>query len=290
VFNDNSRTGGAGAAGNVADGTTVAALLAMACAQGIARRDAEVLLAALSGLSRGQLIAFPERPVGALPAAMFAAGVERLATGEPLAYITGVREFWSLPLVVMSDVLIPRPETELLVELCLQRLDALPRRVADLGTGSGAIAMALARERPDWQILATDASSAALQVAAINRERLRSANVRLVAGRWCDALGTERFDAILSNPPYVDAADPALEQLTFEPQQALVAEDEGYADLLAIIACAPAHLLPGGLLLLEHGATQAARLRAALVARGYDRVACHRDLAGHDRVTEAYWP
>ena len=290
MFNDISHTGDAGAAGNVADGATVAALLALASGRSIARLDAEVLLAALSGLGRAQLIAFPEQPVAALPAAMFIAGVERLAQGEPLAYITGVREFWSLPLVVMADVLIPRPETELLVELCLQRLDASPHRVADLGTGSGAIALALARERPEWQVLATDASPAALQVAAINRERLRIGNVRFAAGRWCDALDGERFDAILSNPPYVDASDPALAQLAYEPQQALVADDEGYADLLSIIRCAPAHLRPGGLLLLEHGTTQAARVRAALVAQGYDRVACHRDLAGHDRVTEAYWP
>jgi release factor glutamine methyltransferase len=290
VFNDISRTGEAGAAGNVADGATVAALLRMAQERRIDRLDAEVLLAALSGLDRAQLIAFPERPVAPLAAAMFDAGLTRLAAGEPLAYITGVREFWSLPLVVMPDVLIPRPETELLVELCLQRLDASPHRVADLGTGSGAIALALGRERPAWQITATDASAAALQVAAINRERLRVGNVRFVAGAWCDALGTEAFDAILSNPPYVAADDAALAKLAFEPRQALVAEGDGYADLLTLIHCARNHLRPGGLLLLEHGATQAARLAAALVAEGYDRVACHRDLAGHERVTQAYWP
>jgi release factor glutamine methyltransferase len=290
VFNDISRTGDAGAAGNVADGATVAALLALADERGIPRLDAEVLLAALSGTGRAQLIAFPERPVAPLAAAMFDAGLVRLAAGEPLAYITGVREFWSLPLVVMPDVLIPRPETELLVELCLNRLDASPHRIVDLGTGSGAIALALARERPDWLITATDASPAALQVASINRERLHISNVNFRAGRWCDALGIERFDAILSNPPYVAAGDPALTQLGFEPQQALVASDEGYSDLLAIISSAHRHLQPGGMLLLEHGATQGARLATALVAQGYDRVACHRDLAGHDRVTEAYWP
>jgi release factor glutamine methyltransferase len=236
------------------------------------------------------LIAFPEHPVEPVTAAMFEAGLARLSTGEPLAYITGVREFWSLPLVVMPDVLIPRPETELLVELCLQRLDESPRRVADLGTGSGSIALALASERPAWQVVATDASSAALQVAAINRDRLRLNNVQFQTGRWCDALGTECFDAILSNPPYVAAGDPALALLSFEPRHALVAEDEGYADLLAIGASARGHLESGGLLLLEHGATQAARLAAALVALGYDRVASHRDLAGHDRVTTARWP
>jgi len=290
VFNEISRTGAAGAAGNVADGATVAALLGMAQARGIPRLDAEVLLAALSGLGRAQLIAFPERLVEALTAAMFEAGLARLATGEPLAYITGVREFWSLPLVVMPDVLIPRPETELLVELCLQRLDASAHRVADLGTGSGAIALALARERPAWQIMATDSSAAALQVAAINRQRLGIGNVHFMTVQGCGALGDATFDAILSNPPYVDAGDAALARLTFEPRQALVAADEGYADLLQLAGCARHHLRPGGLLLLEHGSTQAARLAAALVAEGYDRVACHRDLAGHERVTQAYWP
>ena len=284
----NGISGGAG--GNVADGGTVAALLALAQRRGVARLDAEVLLAALIRQDRAQLIAFPEREVAPLAAAMFDAGLSRLAAGEPLAYITGVREFWSMPLVVMPDVLIPRPETELLVETCLQRLDASPRRVADLGTGSGAIALALARERPGWQITATDASPAALQVASINAGRLRIDNVRFATGPWCAALGAERFDAILSNPPYVQANDPALAQLAFEPQSALVADDDGYADLLHIVGCAHRHLKAGGLLLLEHGATQAARLAAALVGEGYHRVACHRDLAGHERVTEAYWP
>jgi release factor glutamine methyltransferase len=288
VFNEISSAGDTGAAGNVTDRANVAALLSFAGRRGVARLDAEVLLAALTGIGRAQLIAFPERAVEPLAAALFDAGLSRLAAGEPLAYITGVREFWSLPLVVMPDVLIPRPETELLVQLCLQRLDASPHRVADLGTGSGAIALALARERPEWQIIATDASPGALQVAAINRQRLQISNVQFVAGRWCDALGSEAFDAIVSNPPYVAPGDPALANLAFEPQQALVSAKDGYADLLAIAGCARKHLKPGGLLLLEHGATQAARLAAALVAEGYDRVACHRDWAGHDRVTEAY--
>lgn len=286
MFNDIS----SGAGGNVADGGTVAALLALAQQRGVARLDAEVLLAALTGTGRAQLIAFPERAVAPLAAAMFDAGLSRLAAGEPLAYITGVREFWSMPLVVMNDVLIPRPETELLVQVCLERLDTKPKRIADLGTGSGAIALALARERHEWQITATDASPAALQVATINAGRLRIGNVRFAAGRWCAALGNESFDAILSNPPYVAAGDAALAKLSFEPQSALVAGDDGYADLLRIIGCARGHLNPGGLLLLEHGATQAARVAAALVAEGYHRVACHRDLAGHERITEAYQP
>jgi release factor glutamine methyltransferase len=220
---------------------------------------------------------------------MFGAGIERRMAGEPLAYITGVKEFWSLPLIVSSDVLVPRPETELLVERCLAQLGAAPRCVADLGTGSLAIAAALAHERPHWRIVATDRSPDALTIAAINRQRLKLANIELREGAWCAPLAGERFDAILSNPPYVAPGDPALAQLTHEPQGALIANDEGYADLFTLAAAARDHLLPGGLLLLEHGATQAARLAAELAALGYVRIACHRDLAGFDRITEAFW-
>lgn len=294
VFNDSSNpagssAAGSGAAGNVAD--SVATLTARAVRAGVARLDAEVLLAALLGTGRAQLLAYPERTIAPLVAAMFDAGVQRRASGEPLAYITGVREFWSLPLVATPEVLVPRPETELLVERCLAVLGSGPsRKLADLGTGSGAIALALARERPDWELIATDASAAALEIAAINRERLGVRNVELRIGSWCGPLRGERFDAIVSNPPYIAPGDPALADLAFEPRTALVAQDQGYADLLEIITQAREFLLPGGLLLMEHGATQAARLRDALVAAGYDRVACHRDLAGHDRVTEAWWP
>lgn len=294
MFNDLSnagaRAGTPGAAGNVADAPTVATLLNHAQELEVPRLDAEVLLAALTGNERARLLAFPEHQIPPMVAAMFEAGLQRLAAGEPLAYITGLREFWSLPLVATADVLVPRPETELLVERCLGAFGNEPRRIADLGTGSGAIALALARERPAWHVVATDASEPALEVAAINRERLCIANVTLRMGSWCQPLAHEHYDAILSNPPYVAAGDPALAALRFEPQQALVADDEGYADLLHIIDRARHNLLPGGLLLLEHGATQAERLCAALVAGGYDRVACHRDLAGLDRVTEARWP
>ena len=184
-------------------------------------------------------MAFDETPVDELTAAMFHAGLARRASGEPLAYITGIREFWSLPLVVSPAVLIPRPETELLVEICLRRFGTEPRTVADLGTGSLAIAAALASERPTWSIVATDRSSEALGIAAINRQRLKLDNIELREGDWCTALegaATDGFDAILGNPPYVDAGDPALAALSHEPHGALVAADEGYADLLALAA------------------------------------------------------
>lgn len=289
MSNDVSSTGAPGAAGNVADCPTVAALLDAARARGVARLDAEVLLAALSRMGRAQLFAFGERPVDPLTAALFEAGLERLAAGEPLAYITGVREFWSMPLVVTPDTLIPRPETELLVERCLQLLDAGPRLVADLGTGSGAIALALARERPAWRIIATDASAAALEVAGVNRQRLQLGNVELRTGRWCDALPPEMFDAILSNPPYVAAGDAALEKLGHEPRGALVAGPEGLDDLRCIVAQAPAHLCPGGWLLLEHGADQAQAVAALFDSSLWRSVRTHHDLAGLPRVTEAQY-
>ncbi len=259
-------------------------------AAGIPRLDAEVLLAALARTPRAQLIAFAEKQVDPLTMAMFQAGLARLRAGEPLAYITGLREFWSLPLVVAPAVLVPRPETELIVELTLARFDAAPRRIADLGTGSGAIALALAKERPAWWIIATDFSHDVLQIAQINRERLQIGNVELRQGRWCDALGSEPYDAILSNPPYIAPGDPALADLRHEPLEALVAGDDGYADLLAIAAGARGRLKPGGLLLLEHGFEQAARLAQELAGLGYTGIACHRDLAGLDRVTAANWP
>jgi release factor glutamine methyltransferase len=275
---------------NVAEATTVASLLVTAEQQAVARLDAEVLLAALRGTSRATLLAFGEVPVDAMTAALFAACVQRRAAGEPLAYITGIKEFWSMPLVVTPAVLVPRPETELLVERGLALFDAAPRRVADLGTGSGAIALALARERPAWSIVATDASPAALEIAANNCQRLNIGNVELRRGIWCAALGTERFDAILSNPPYVAADDAALTLLEHEPRSALVAPDDGYADLLHIAAAARDHLHSGGALLLEHGASQAARLRAALGTLGFEQIQTWQDLAGLDRVTGARWP
>jgi release factor glutamine methyltransferase len=289
---DKKETSPAGVAGggNVPEPPCVAALLAEARTQGVPRLDAEVLLASLTREPRAQLIAFPERTVDTLTAAMFHAGVDRLRAGEPLAYVTGLREFWSLPLVVAPTVLVPRPETELLVELCLARYTEAPRRIADLGTGSGAIALALAKERPSWWIVATDASADALQVAQINRQRLKLNNVELRQGSWCDALGGEPFDAILSNPPYVAPGHPALATLRHEPVEALVAPDEGYADLFAIAAGARARLRPGGLLLLEHGSEQAERLARELALLGYTAIDCHQDFSALDRVTAANWP
>jgi release factor glutamine methyltransferase len=290
VVNEFSNAAGSKSARNVAEAPCIADLLAEAGTKGVAALDAQLLLQQLTRRPRADLLAFGEHKVDAVTAGLFRSAVQRRADGEPLAYITGVREFWSLPLVVTPAVLVPRPETELLVELCLARLDHAPRLVADLGTGSGAIALALAKERPDWMLIATDASLAALEVAGLNRERLGVTNLALRAGNWCDALPADAFDAIVSNPPYIAPDHPALQALSHEPLSALAAGNDGYADLFRIAAGARARLKSGGMLLLEHGAEQAVRLRQELEAFGYTNARAHKDLAGHDRVTTAIWP
>jgi len=265
-------------------------MLGEALAAGVPRFDAELMVASAAGLTRGSLLAHEHwrLPVDALTPLRTA--LRRRAAGEPLAYIDGRREFWSLDLEVSPAVLVPRPETERLVEATLERLLPAPRAVVDLGTGSGAIALALAKERPQWQVTATDVSAQALAVAKRNAERLGLARIEFLHGAWFGPLGARQFDALVSNPPYVDAADPALEALRHEPRDALVAADQGFADLLAIVRHAPSFLKPGGWLLLEHGATQGGRIAAALVTRGFTRVVCLPDLAGRDRVCCAQWP
>jgi release factor glutamine methyltransferase len=275
---------------NVAEGSLAATLRDEAQAQGLSHLDAELLLAHATGRDRAHLRAFEEQSIPEEKASLFRSLVQRRAAGEPLAYIEGQKEFWSLMFTVTPAVLVPRPETELLVERCLDLAGDKLQKIADLGTGSGAIAIALAHERPDWTVVATDASPAALEVATQNAQRLGATNIAFRHGFWCEALRGERFNTILSNPPYIAPNDAALTALRCEPSQALVAQAGGYADLRTIIASAADHLQPGGYLLLEHGASQAAGVAAALVARGYARVVCRPDLAGLDRVTEASWP
>jgi release factor glutamine methyltransferase len=255
---------------------------------------AAVLLAHTLQRPRSSLLAHPERLVGIETVAHFRGLIARRAAGEPLAYLTGEREFWSLPLQVTPDVLVPRPETELLVERALALLPARTAgaeaiRVVDLGTGSGAIVLALAAERPQWTLTATDRSLAALTVARANAQRLGLGGIEFRGGSWFEPLEGRRFEAIIANPPYIAADDAALAALRHEPAEALTPGPGGLEALRQLIAQAPAHLERGGWLLLEHGADQAAAVAAALVAAGYARVGCHRDLAGRDRVTEAQW-
>ncbi|RJQ47098.1 MAG: peptide chain release factor N(5)-glutamine methyltransferase [Gammaproteobacteria bacterium] len=252
--------------------------------------EAELLLAHVLNLPRSKLHLHPDQALTPAQSGEFDTLVTRRAQGEPSAYLTGARGFWSLELRVTPDVLIPRPETELLVELALQKIPAdAAWRIADLGAGSGAIALALAHERPHCQFIATDISPAALEVARANAARLNTRNVAFRLGDWFSALQNERFDVIVSNPPYVRGNDPHLHDLRFEPQLALVAGADGLQQLRVIAAQARGHFTQGGWLLLEHGYDQAPAMMELLAALGYRNIQDHPDLGGVARVTVACW-
>jgi release factor glutamine methyltransferase len=258
------------------------------------RREAELLLAAALGRTRAWLLTHPEaRIVDCDATDRYESHLTRRATGEPVAYIVGEREFWSLPLAVTPDVLVPRPETELVVERALAHLPVdIEARVLDLATGSGAIALAIARERPRCRVLGADVSDPATAVAAGNAQRLGLDNVRFAVGRWYDAAGDEPFAVIACNPPYVADDDPELawQVRRYEPARALFAGPTGLEALRTVIAGAPAHLAPAGWLVVEHGARQGEAVRALLGAAGFSEVATFRDLAGHERVSEGAMP
>lgn len=252
------------------------------------RRDAERLLAHCLGIGRAEWLARPQSEVPPDVREVFAQLLQRLQAGEPLAYLTGEKEFWSLPLRIDASVLVPRPETELLVESVLAVGRALePLAVLDLGTGSGAIALALARERPNWGITAVDISLASLTVARRNAVRLGLDRIEFLAGDWYQPIVRRRFDLIVSNPPYIAEDDPALREpaLGFEPRGALVAGRSGLEALQAIIRDAPRHLHNGGQLLLEHGFSQGGDARRLLTGAGFSNIRTRNDLAGRERVT-----
>lgn len=253
------------------------------------RLDAELLLEHVTGLSRASFRAAPERELPAQAGWAFRQLVTRRAKGEPIAYIRGQHEFWSLPLEVTPAVLIPRPETELVVERALHHAGAAqPLRIADLGTGSGAIALALASERPQAKVIGTDVSEDVLFVASRNAMSLGFGTVSFRKGRWFEPLAGERFDLLVSNPPYIAAGDPDLAQDVYrhEPRIALIPGPSGLEAIEIIVRGAPAHLQPDGWLILEHGWKQAADVRRLLVQNGFTHVRSHADLAGRDRVTE----
>jgi release factor glutamine methyltransferase len=252
--------------------------------------DVELLLAFVSGRSRTHVRAHPELQLDPDAIKRYRELLARRVRGEPLAYLTGEREFWSLLLTVTPDVLVPRPETELAVERCLALGPQDSCAAADLGTGSGAIALALAHERPQWRLWACDRSPAAVQVARGNAARLKLDNIQFVTGEWFAPLQGRRFDLIVSNPPYVAAGDPALARLCREPLIALSPGVTGLEHLRHIAQESPSYLVPGGWLVLEHGSAQGPAVAQALVSAGYAQVRCYADLAGHDRVTEARWP
>lgn len=252
-----------------------------------AKRDAEILLGFVTGRARTYLLAFGETPLTAEQAQQLTVLLARRERGEPVAYLVGEREFWSLPLSVSPATLIPRPDTECLVELALERLPAAPCAILDLGTGTGAIALALASERPDCQLTGIDLKPEAVALAQHNAQKLAINNARFLQGSWFTPVAGQKFALIASNPPYIDQADPHLGQgdVRFEPGTALVAADQGLADLATIVQQAADYLEPQGWLLLEHGWQQGESVRTLLNTEGFIAVATHRDYGGNDRVT-----
>lgn len=243
-------------------------------------------------LNRAGLIRDGNKPVSAVQQAQFADLLQRRLAGEPIAYICGHREFWSLDFRVNSSVLIPRPDTELLVERALAAIDAVEDChpvVADLGTGSGAVAIAIACERPKVRVVATDTSADALAVAADNARRHSADNIEFRRGYWIEPLGAQRCHVIVSNPPYVAENDTHLERddVRHEPITALVSGSRGLDDLEKIIRTTPAALLANGALLVEHGYDQGLAVRSLFADSGFHNIKTRRDLADNERVTEA---
>ena len=274
-------------------GVSIATLLHMAGtrlakASATPRLDAEILLAHVLQTSRSHLFAHPEQRVDNNQLRLFALLVVARRKGRPVAYLTGRREFWSLNLKVNSATLIPRPETELLVEQSLRYVPVGARwYLLDLGTGSGAIALALAKERPHCRLTATDISESALAVARENARSLGLSNLEFQQGDWFEPIPGRRYSLIVSNPPYVANGDPHLNagDLRFEPRRALTGGPDGLAAIRKIVLRAPAHLDAGGVLLLEHGSHQAGRVRELLAAAGFSEIQTFRDLAGSERVS-----
>ncbi|MFL1465217.1 peptide chain release factor N(5)-glutamine methyltransferase [Marinobacter sp. HN1S83] len=255
------------------------------------RLDAELLLSYVTGLSRTSFRAWPERQVTATEARRFEALVQQRASGHPVAYLLGEQEFWSLPLKVNASTLIPRPDTECLVEAALGLPIPDDAQVLDLGTGTGAIALALASERGRWQVLACDAVASAVELAAENAQRL-NLSVTVVLSHWFDNLPAGRFDLIVSNPPYVASGDHHLGEgdVRFEPSSALVAGDDGLDDIRVIVAASPQRLSANGWLMVEHGFDQGNAVRDLFRKAGLVAVETRRDYGNRDRLTLGQWP
>ncbi|MED5410761.1 MAG: peptide chain release factor N(5)-glutamine methyltransferase [Pseudomonadota bacterium] len=255
--------------------------------------DTELILSHVLNKSREYIRAHSEEEISETSHSKFQTLLDRRHQGEPVAYIIGRKAFWDFELTVNESVLVPRPETEILVELCLAKLrnERCLKHIADLGTGSGAIAIALALENPDWQVHATDISEDALAVARDNAQSLDVSNIVFHQGSWCGGLPAKKFDFILANPPYVEFGDKHLEEgsLPFEPTVALVAEEAGFGALKSIMNTARKYLKKDSWLLMEHGYSQQSQLIENLIELGYEQVAGHKDFAGIDRIVEAKW-
>lgn len=254
------------------------------------RLDAELLVAAVLQKNRAWLLTYPEQLLTTEQQNQLADFVIRRARGEPIAYILGYKEFWGLKFKVNADVLIPRPETEHVVEWILQQFGDSPLRVADLGAGSGAIATALAVERPQWQIDATDNSPDSLTIAQQNAESHHVSNVHFHLGDWTAALPCRQYDLIVSNPPYIAEQDPHLSVLNFEPQSALCSGMDGLDAIRTIVNTAADFLAPAGYLILEHGYDQAPAVTKLLQQQKFIRIQTHHDLSHHPRFVTAMKP
>jgi len=256
-----------------------------------ARRDVEILLGYCLDKPRSWLYAWPEKEIDAQATQAFLDLVRQRSAGTPIAYLTGKREFWTLELLVSPATLIPRPETEILVAWALDLPLLGDAAVVDLGTGSGAIALALASERPHWQITAVDVSAQALEVAQLNARSTQLGQVVFLQSHWYQSLPTTQYDALFANPPYIDASDAHLGEgdVRFEPRSALVASDEGLADIAQLVSGASAYLKADGWLLLEHGYQQGPAVRALLNDAGFSQVTTKRDFAENERVTGGCW-
>lgn len=258
-----------------------------------ARLDAEVLLCHALDKNRAYLLTWPERELTASQLEQFQQLLDGRLAGQPVAHLTGEREFWSLPLKVTPDTLIPRPETELLIEQILQAYPEGPAlNLVDLGTGSGAIAIALASERPNWDIIATDLSEKALKVAQQNADRLKLKNIEFRQGDWFQPITGLSFDIIVSNPPYIASNDPHLNQgdVRFEPRSALAAGADGLADIETICRQASNYLNTGGLLIIEHGYDQIEKIHHIFHKHGFINTCQQRDIANNPRTTLGYKP
>ena len=253
--------------------------------------DAEILLGHVLNCDRTYLKTWPEKIISNAQLEVYQGLIEQRSEGVPVAHLLGVRDFWTLELFVSPCTLIPRPDTEILIEHALEQFLPEDAKVLDLGTGTGAIALALARERPKWSVTASDVFPEVVALARKNALHNALENVSIVCSAWFEVFEKCKFHLIVSNPPYIDSLDPHLSQgdLRFEPNSALVAGDQGMADIRHIVETALNHMLPGGWLMIEHGYQQGERVRSVFVAKGYQQVKTIRDFGGNERVTMGCW-